>query len=247
MIDHDLAASMKTQYQTNLPFPHIVIDDFVRDERLLADIVEEINAFDEWGMDPVAIDHQPLKFFAPWNAESLQKIPKKCRQVLEFFNSEFFLGWLTKLTGIQNLLADDTFAGGGMHRIDRGGKLTVHSDFALHPDFRHLYRRINLLLYLNSDWDPSWGGSLQLYDGASKKITHDIQPLFNRAVIFNTTKEALHGHPHPLSCPQGRSRLSLALYYFTVEAPVDAGTNIAAIWHDECNQNPHERPVVSEF
>ena len=36
-------------------------------------------------------------------------------------------------------------------------------------------------------------------------------------VIFTTADNAYHGHPEPLRCPDGNSRRSLALYYFTEE------------------------------
>ena len=46
-----------------------------------------------------------------------------------------------------------------------------------------------------------------------------IQPLCNRTVIFSITDWAFHGHPDPLTCPDGTTRKSIALYYFTVDRP----------------------------
>ena len=42
-------------------------------------------------------------------------------------------------------------------------------------------------------------------------------PLLNRALIFTTDGRSLHGFPDTLKCPQGQSRKSLALYYYTVD------------------------------
>lgn len=243
MIDLSIAKKLAKNYQCAQPYPHVVVDGFLQDDRVIDDMMSEIHAFNLWGMDNKQTEHQDKKWFAPWNRESLENLPKITRQVLDFFNSKSFLNYLTDLTGIPNLIADETFAGGGIHRIFSGGRLCVHTDFALHPDFKHLYRRLNLLLYLNRDWDPAWGGSLRLYRHDSKEMTHDIEPFANRAVIFNTTAKALHGHPHPLACPEDRCRYSLALYYFTTEPPPEGHEgNLWALWHKDA-----DGPIVSEF
>ena len=39
-----------------------------------------------------------------------------------------------------------------------------------------------------------------------------IAPLFNRAVVFDTTR-AWHGLPDAIACPPGQYRKSLAVYY----------------------------------
>jgi Rps23 Pro-64 3,4-dihydroxylase Tpa1-like proline 4-hydroxylase len=119
-----------------------------------------------------------------------------------------------------------------MHRIDSGGKLSVHADYNKHP--RHdLYRRINLLLYLNKNWSESWGGDLQIWNSDMTKMAKSILPIFNRAIIFNTTPTAYHGHPHPLNTPEGISRYSIAMYYFTKDRPDNEKDNsIAATWKE---------------
>ena len=139
---------------------------------------------------------------------------------------------LEKLTGIESLIADQTFLGGGMHRIDSGGKLSIHADSRKSSSTGN-YRRINLLLYLNKDWNKEWGGSLQLWDKDMKTMIQDIQPLFNRVVIFNTGSDTYHGHPHSLNTPSGISRISLALYSYTKENPDTQETNVtSAVWKD---------------
>jgi hypothetical protein len=39
--------------------------------------------------------------------------------------------------------------------------------------------------------------------------------------IFSTTDKSYHGHPDPLQCPEGMSRKSLALYYYSNGRPDD--------------------------
>ena len=46
-----------------------------------------------------------------------------------------------------------------------------------------------------------------------------VLPIFNRCIIFSTTDFSYHGHPEPLTCPEGRTRRSLALYYYSNGRP----------------------------
>ena len=121
------------------------------------------------------------------------------------------------LTGIENLISDPYFLGAGLHQIPRGGKLAVHADFNRHNKFP-LDRRLNILVYLNKDWKEEYGGHLELWDRDMSKCKK-IAPLFNRMVVFPVTDWAYHGHPEPLTCPEGRTRKSIALYYYTNGRP----------------------------
>jgi hypothetical protein len=136
-----------------------------------------------------------------------------------YLQSDLFLEWLNTLTGIEEpLISDPYLAGGGYHEIKRGGLLKVHADFNKHPKL-DLDRRLNMLIYLNKDWEQSWGGELQLFDDVMSRPVQKILPSFNTAVIFTTTSFTYHGHPDPLNCPEERSRRSLAYYYFSTGRP----------------------------
>lgn len=93
--------------------------------------------------------------------------------------------YLDKLTGFdEKLISDPYFNGGGYHEIKRSGLLKVHADFNKHPDF-DIDRRLNLLIYLNDNWQEDWGEELELYD--ENDMSNPIQkiaPIFNRCVIF---------------------------------------------------------------
>jgi hypothetical protein len=121
---------------------------------------------------------------------------------------------------VDNLIPDPRFEGGGLHQIVRGGKLGVHADFNKHRDFG-LDRRLNLLLYLNRDWREEYGGHLQLWDRDVARCEAKVLPVFNRVMIFGTTDFTFHGHPDPLTCPEGMTRKSLALYYFSNGRPAE--------------------------
>lgn len=126
---------------------------------------------------------------------------------------------MQQLTSIEEaLVSDPHFCGGGLHEIKSGGLLKIHADFCRHGE-TGLDRRINLLIYLNKNWDEEFGGHLQLWDKEMRACAKKILPVFNRVVIFNTTDFTFHGHPDPVTCPPGRSRKSLALYYYSNGRP----------------------------
>jgi hypothetical protein len=121
------------------------------------------------------------------------------------------------------LISDPCFEGGGLHQIPRGGKLGIHADFNKHRRFG-LDRRLNVILYLNKDWRDEYGGHLELWNRDVTRCEAKILPLYNRLAVFGTTDFTFHGHPDPLQCPEGMTRKSLALYYFTNGRPAEEVT-----------------------
>jgi hypothetical protein len=197
-------------YTGNKPWPHIVIDDFiaaeslerVREEAVTVDRERRYAKF----MDRKT-DHNKFAF-AP------DVVGPETSRLINFLNSGAFIGYLEKMTGITGLLADPSYFGGGLHKIQAGGFLEIHADFN-HLKPYNLERRLNLLLYLNKDWAPAYHGDLEFWDRPSMTKAASVEPLFNRCVVFSTTKESLHGHPTPLATPPGVDRMSIALYYYT--------------------------------
>jgi 2OG-Fe(II) oxygenase superfamily len=133
---------------------------------------------------------------------------------LEAVNSSRFTGYLQRLTGVTTVYADPDLTGGGLHSSKRGGYLNVHTDFNFHPRMG-LHRRLNLIVYLNEDWREEWGGALELWDRTVTKCEAKIYPMFNRAVLFETSEISFHGHPVPMTCPEDVTRKSIALYYYS--------------------------------
>jgi Rps23 Pro-64 3,4-dihydroxylase Tpa1-like proline 4-hydroxylase len=209
LINYDLkfAEENNKNYLTDPPWPHIVIDNFFNDE-ILTKVHDNFPKPDqiEWHQynNPV---EKKLMFS---NTDDLGTNFKK---VFDELNSPEFINFLEKLTGIENILPDYNFVGGGLHQIEKGGKLDIHSDFNL------LYgtnrrRALNLILYLNKDWQESYGGHLELWDKNMSQCCSKILPIYNRAVIFNTDEFSYHGHPEPLTCPSNMTRKSIAIYYY---------------------------------
>jgi Rps23 Pro-64 3,4-dihydroxylase Tpa1-like proline 4-hydroxylase len=191
-----------------------VIEELV-DPALLRDVVAEFDA-----MDRTPWHHTERATERKYSTEEFQRFGPTTRSVMSQLNAAPFMAFLEKLTGIAGLIPDPHLRGGGLHEIRRGGSLGVHADFNFYKRL-NLFRRLNLLLYLNENWSEEWGGHLELWDRTGKRCMQRIAPIFNRAVIFDTSNFSYLGHPHPLECPDNRSRKSLALYYYTVEAPAD--------------------------
>ena len=203
--------TLRVQYAQAEPFPHIVLDRFLQPwaaECALAEFP--------------SIDSSDWIQYKHVNENKLGKGDRSSfgpalGAVIDELNSWRFLLFLSDLTGIENLVADPSLQGGGLHLSARGGFLTVHADFTVHPYHRTWRRRINLLVYLNKQWEDSYGGHLELWDRQMRRCVQRIAPHFNRAVIFNTEPDSFHGHPDPMTCPSGVTRKSLALYYYTEE------------------------------
>jgi hypothetical protein len=208
----DFADKNSERYLTAKPFPHISIDNFLLPEVLDA-VMRDFPARDSEPWQAM-VDKDQKKFAA----NVVYKLAPSVRRVLYFLNSREIINFLEKLTGIEGLIPDPHYAGGGCHELRSGGFLKVHADFNWHKQMR-LDRRINLLLYLNKDWQPEYGGNLELWDTTMTHKVAEYAPLFNRCVIFNTTDNSYHGNPVPVSCPPDRSRRSLAFYYYTNGRP----------------------------
>jgi Rps23 Pro-64 3,4-dihydroxylase Tpa1-like proline 4-hydroxylase len=224
MINLDLSKQLSTQYQEAQPFPHIVIDKFLP-ETILDCVLDEFNKNKNWWYDKVkwTEPYQVNKFYWPYDIETANNMPNDLPTIsalVNYLNSPIMLKYLEELTGIDNLIGDELLMGGGLHKITSGGKLAIHKDYNVHP-VKKMYRRLNLLIYLNKDWKREWEGNLELWDKDHTKLEVSVEPLFNRAVIFTISEDSLHGHPVPLNTPENVSRNSIALYYFTEVNPSD--------------------------
>ena len=200
-------------YQNGNPFPHIVIDNFLEDwlANKVADSLEQQNVQD-WGHDP-HVDQ-----VNKWFMSDLKKLTPPVANTLYQFNEPETLNFFEKLTSINSLMPDPSYLGGGVHISGPGGRLGIHADFNLHPK-NNQHRRLNALLFLNRNWDPSWKGQLQLWNSELTECVKSVEPIFNRLVVFSVTDQAFHGVPETIVCPANRRRISLALYYYTLDRP----------------------------
>lgn len=212
------AERLAAAFRTREPFRHVVIEDFFAPDvcaRLLHEFppFERGNAHNEAG-EPGAKS----------TVEKIRELGPAYAALDHLIQTQDFLDLIGRITGIAGLRYDPWYFGGGTHENRAGQDLDPHVDFNRHPVERW-HRRLNLIVYLNPEWDDAWGGSLELHsdprrdDDRIKLIT----PLYNRAVIFETTEWSWHGFSC-IALPDAKkslSRKSIALYFYTDERPAE--------------------------
>jgi hypothetical protein len=200
------------------PFRHVIIDDFLSPE-FCHQLMQEFPAFDadratnergETGRkavvsEPARLGHAYARFD-------------------QMIRGREFLELISGITGIPKLVYDPEYVGGGTHDNLDGQDLDPHVDFNYHPS-RQWHRRLNLIVFLNPEWEADWGGCLEFLsdpwtpDGA--RPAESVVPLANRAVIFETNEHSWHGFRR-IRLPAGKqhiSRRSIAIYLYTEERP----------------------------
>ena len=204
----DLGKDLNERYQAGDPFPHIYIDNFLPEEVIdycLKHFPKKLDA------DGMAFDRDQERYKQSFHPDYLEP---RLRSLFYAFNSRPFIAVIENITGIKGLIPDPYFVGGGFHEIGTGGHLSMHADFNHHKPL-DLERRVNVLIYLNRDWKEEYGGQLELWRTDMSERVQSIVPLANRCAIFTTTQESMHGNPNPIAHPDGVTRKSIALYYYT--------------------------------
>lgn len=211
MINEKSLLRALSNYGKNGPFDHCVIDNFFK-KKIALQLENEFPNFnsEKWHKYNNAIEVK--KTCNNWNV-----FPPVTYQAFSFLNSDNFLKTMRKVIfKNKKLFSDIGLNGGGWHIHKKGGKLNTHLDYSLHPKLG-LQRKLNIIIYLNSNWRKEWGGSLGLWSNESDKkpgkLVKKIEPKFNRAVLFDTTQNSWHGLPNPLNCPKNEYRKSIAVYY----------------------------------
>jgi Rps23 Pro-64 3,4-dihydroxylase Tpa1-like proline 4-hydroxylase len=209
MINHNIETlkSLATNYRSAYPFPHIIIDNFLKEDVIDEAIKDYPSTEDRWF--PWRRFHgQHEEKFA---CSDFQHMPTSCQKVLSILNSQEVVDLFAHLSGIENLFADHSYLGGGLHQIKRGGLLDIHLDFNRSNTG---WRRLNALLFANPDWREEYSGHTELWETRTKPLKK-VLPIKNRLVLFSTSDNSWHGHPNPLTCPDNMTRKSFATYYYS--------------------------------
>jgi len=211
------ADAIRERFAAAAPFPHVVLDDFL--QRDVADrLVDEFPPFETGNF--IGDDGKPGR---KSTLSRIHELGASYRALDQAIQSSAFLQFMSRATGIEHLLYDPFYLGGGTHENLNGSALDPHIDFNYHPSERW-HRRLNLLLYLNPQWSREWGGCLQLYADPRVDATPSVTvvPAFNRCVIFETSERSWHGFDEirlPVDHRVPPSRRSIALYFYTSERP----------------------------
>lgn len=205
MFAHELHRPSIDNFTNEKPYSHCRFETFFND--VFASNVANDFAEVDWQH---AVHVNENKF---WNRTPC--LPNHLSKAVMALHSPQFLQYLTSITGIEGLIPDNELLSGGVHRTGRNGFLNIHADFTVHPNYKNLERRLNLLVYLTPNWIPEWGGDLELWDSQMTAKQVSYSPIFNSAILFATAADSFHGCPSPLRTPDGVFRHSIALYYYT--------------------------------
>jgi hypothetical protein len=160
-----------------------------------------------------ALELPTKKSWRQIKAESPTVSGPAARDILNWLCTPQFVSFLEELTGISDLAPDPTHFFGGLHVCPPGAFQALHRDFRVHP-VTGKFHRVNVLVYLNSDWQNAYGGQLELWGPDKIECGKSLFPVAGRVVIFESTPSSFHGVPDPVRCPPGRARLSLASYFY---------------------------------
>jgi hypothetical protein len=221
MINPDVATrvtDLARSYQNAEPFRHIVIDDFLN-EQFAGALLSQFPAFERG--NNLGDDGAPGK---KSTFEQISRLGGAYQALDRLIQQKEFLELVGGITGIDGLLYDPFYLGGGTHENRSGQSLHPHVDFNRHPS-EGWHRRLNLIVYLNPGWNEDWGGDLELYRDPYQdpQPIVKISPLFNRCVIFGTTEESWHAF-NQISIPAelaNLTRKSIALYFYSTDRPAE--------------------------
>ena len=211
------AARIREAYQSAQPFKHVSIDEFL-DVPEAESLLREFPRFDA--------EHALNEFGVRTGKQivtDLKSIGPVYSDFYEFIRSPDFLGAMSELTGIPDLLFDDKMYGGGTHENVNGQSLAAHVDFN-YDQVNGWHRRLNALLYLNHEWEEDWGGCIELHRNPRTPENDEsvkFLPMFNRMVIFETNEYSWHGF-RKIRIPPGHdnvSRKCISIYLYTRTRP----------------------------
>lgn len=206
--------ALKVEFDSAVPFRHILVDSLI-DETLAREASNHFPTFDDAMAEGFAFDFVNER--KKVQISDATRFPAPIAKLNQALAAPEFLADLEYITGIPNLVSDPSLAGGGMHLTGPHGRLDVHVDFNFAQE-KQLYRRLNVLVYLNETWDDNWGGAVELWDSQVKHCHRAVMPRLGRCVLFETSDISFHG-VQPLTCPEGVTRKSFAAYYYTKEPP----------------------------
>jgi glycosyltransferase involved in cell wall biosynthesis len=206
------------QFSQAVPFRHVCIDGFF-DDAIAGRMLEEFPSF---AAEKAINEHGEVGLKAVH--ENLSDISPFYREVARYLSSPEFSSFMGRLTRIDGLIwGGESIYRGGTHENLEGIDLDPHLDFN-YDDRNELHRRLNVLVYLNRDWEESWGGQLELHSDPREPTRNYVKtflPKFNRCVIFETNEHCWHAFPR-INLPSDKkhpSRKSLAIYLYTKERP----------------------------
>lgn len=214
-------------YKNGIPVPYLVVDNFLPTE-ILEQLQQESSAIPQHYWTEFTRNGSYMKECKSFvNAPLIQTL-------VHCLNSGEFIDWIEAVTDKKKVISDPHLIGAGLSESFQGCSLKLHTDFNWNDELS-LNRTLSLILYLNPEWDPAWGGGLDFYSFDRKEKITSIAPMPNRLLIWDYHNEFVHGYPEPLNCPETASRLNLRVFYYTSNATPLNPPHRSLYWWDDTN------------
>lgn len=220
------------------PFKHVVIEDFF-EPCFAEELLTQFPSF-----DTSLARNEAGRTGGKAVQTNIRTIGPAYQRLYESIAGPAFLDFVSRLSGIPDLILDPKMFGGGTHDNLHGQELDPHVDFN-YDEARQLHRRLNLIVYLNKEWRSEWGGALEIHSNPRKPFENRISsydPLFNRCVMFETNEYSWHGFPK-IHLPEDKrhlSRKSISIYLYTRERPPEEVAPLHATFYVQ-------RPLPARF
>ena len=223
---------LAAEFEHAQPFPHLVLENFLNPTPVELAGIFPAPDWPHW--------HKREDFYQSGKmyCRDTDVIPPPILSIFHELSSPPFLNFLESVTGIEGIIPDPYYDGGGLHCSGPAGVLMPHTDFH-YADRLKLYRRLNLLLYLNPEWHASWGGCLELWEKGSPQPAKVVVPKWGTCVIFRTDDQSVHGFSTPIEA--GHWRCSIALYYYTSREAARFSGDAFTYWQQHGKQSGMNR------
>ncbi len=145
---------------------------------------------------------------------NLSTLPEILSNITYAFQNKEMVNLISDITGFSQLKPDPKLYAGGLSMMFEGDYLNPHIDNS-HDSTRNLYRRLNLLFYVNPEWKLSNGGNFELWN-QDRSVPKTLVSNFNRLVVMETNKKSWHSvSPVKIKSP----RCCVSNYYFSKISP----------------------------
>ena len=172
----DKIEELKKIFQNNAPFPHVELNDFFNEEKLLK-VVRSL------AKEQFLEKESDLFKFMQTGDLSVSQIAE-IQELYAFLSSKELITFMEEITGTK--LKSGT--------IDLFGSMYQNTDFLLPHDDQLEGRKIAFLIYL-SNLQPKDGGKLMFYKtkgSIPKEEEKAIIPQFNKCIFFKVSKKSFH-------------------------------------------------------
>ena len=191
------------------PYNHIVINNFLNENyynSLISSLPDKVDDDFWYYCNPIEVKYV---------LDKKEKYSEKLNILIKELSKDYFIDKLKRIFLIDNIEADETLHGSGLHYHPKYGRLNMHLDYEKHPILENKQRKLNIIIYLNNEWEKDWEGATELWNNDMSNCVVKCYPSKNKAIIFETSELSWHGVPEKIMCPENIYRKTLALYYIT--------------------------------